>query len=346
MTTTGVSAQNLIKPAPVQPTKILTPTDITNNLLQIPSMLETGENEVEHAIVYGGPGTGKTTLAALLSEFFHILWLDGDKGLSAVQNNLPPELRSRIHPIRIPDNTSSPKFAPTVLKIVTGLRVEICVEHGTHDCSLCKGRNDKPKYPTFAINQLPKDWIVICDSMTQYFASARALAQYKLNQAAVKAGELDVLYKGDYDYWGICWNYSDMLGNYVKDLLCQFVMISHETMAKAADSKEKLVPIGGTKTVSAGHAKWYSTEVYSEVINNKIVFHSSVTSKPGVQTKSRSNVFLETAETPSLLHVFRPGEAEEILKGSFNEWYLQEGWKNPKDRKKKDGPKPKEILPL
>lgn len=341
----GVSATNLIRPAAIQPAKILTPADIANGFLEIPSMLETQNLETEHVIVYGGPGTGKTTLAGLLAEFYNVLWFDGDKGLSALQHNLHPELLKRIRPIRIPDNTSTPNFAPTMLKIITGRKVEICREHGSVDCPLCKGRVDKLKYPPIALNDLPKNWVVVMDSMTQFYASARAIAQYKMNPEALKKGDTDVEYKGDFDFWGVVWNISDKFGNYMKDIRCQFATISHETMAEMEDKRKKLVPVGGSNTVSSGYAKFFSTEVYADIQNYKVVYRSGNTSKTDVQTKSRSNVFLEYEETPSLLHVFRPEDAKEILKGSYNEWYLKEGWKPPKDRKEKP-PTPKEILTL
>lgn len=344
--TVGVSAiQTRIQPPTVP--AILTPESMATGLLDIPSMLEVGNMEVEHAIVYGGPGTGKTTLAGLLAEFFNILWIDGDKGLSAISHNLPDSLLKRIRPIRVPDNPSTPNFAPTLLKLATGRRVEICREHGSVDCPLCKGRVEKLKYPPIVLNDLPKNWVVVVDSMTQFYASARALAYYKLNPkaAGVANPDVDEQYKGDYDFWGICWNFSDKLGNYVKDLKCQFVIISHETMAEMEDKAKRLVPVGGSSNVSAGYSKFYGTVVYANNINNKIVYSTSATNKSTVQTKSRSNVFLETEETPSLIHVFRPEQAKELLKGSYNEWYLKEGWKAPALRKEKI-PQPKEILPV
>jgi hypothetical protein len=339
-----------VNPVTPVPQKILTSADLSASLQLIPSMLEIVDNGGLHSILYGGPGTGKTTLAGLLAEFYHVLWFDGDKGLSALTHNLAPELLSRIHPIRILDNPHSPNFVPTMLKVVTGLQIVICREHGSVDCPLCTGRPDKLKYPPIALRLLGKDWIVVMDSMTQFYASARAMAYYKLHPKEAGKG-IDVTYKGDYDYWGICWNICDTFGNYMKDLACNFVTISHETMAEMENNFKRLVPIGGSSNVSAGYGKWFDNIVYADNVNNKIVYFSKATAKSNVQTKSRSNVFLENEETPSLLHVYDATHAHERLKDSYSEWYLRYGWKAPKDRKDSTGkaapppPKPKELLP-
>ena len=65
-------------------------TIIAPNFLQqmemIPNLIEATDNEQEHVLLYGAPKCGKTLASALLSEFYHILWFDGDKGLKTAMN--------------------------------------------------------------------------------------------------------------------------------------------------------------------------------------------------------------------------------------------------------------------
>src|SRR6266702_5178377 len=110
--------------------KLLSSEEIVSGLLALPSLVETSVDEVDHVIIYGASGTGKTTLAGLLAEFFHILWFDGDKGMTALIHNLPVELVSRIHPIKIPDTPLNPIMVSTMLRAITGRQTEICLAHG------------------------------------------------------------------------------------------------------------------------------------------------------------------------------------------------------------------------
>lgn len=323
--------------------KIITPEEMTAGLLSLPNMMETQLDEVEHVIVYGEPGNGKTTIAGLLSEFFNILWLDGDKGLTALKYNLHPEMLKRIVPIRIPDNTQYPIMVSTILRLLRGTATTICLEHGATDCVVCRN-NKEAKVVNIALNQLPKSWIVVMDSQTQFYASVLAFSYYK-DTGKAPGTDVPEEYRGNWDYRGIAYNCCDKFGNYMKDLRCQWVSISHELMSTQEDNTNKIVPVAGSANISASYGKWFGTMVHAKKANGKLNYSTSTTYSNLVQTKSRSNVQLEKKETPSLLHVFRPGEAEALLKGSYNEWYLKEGFKDIKDRVQKVPPTPKGILP-
>lgn len=338
------------KPTPV-PTKVWTTEELQNEILRVPTLQESKNDETEHVVLYGAPGTAKTTQAGLLAEFYNILWFDGDKGLTALINNLPEELTKRIRVIRIPDSTMYPVMVGTMLKVITGRRVKLCFEHGLVDCPVCGG---KPELnANIALNHLPKNWIVVMDSQTQFVASALALAGHKV--FGIKQGEeLDFFRRFEkeegYAYWGGAKNVVETFGNYVKDLECWFVSIAHETQIDKAKTGEggvgkEIVPVSGSDNSSRSYIKYYGTCVHCYKENNRIKFLSSVTGSNTVQAKSRTGIYLENKPTPALLHIFNPKEAEQLLKGSFTEWYLEEGWKDPKDRKR-PAPKPKEILPL
>ena len=324
-------------------TDIIQPAQL--DAFKIPDLLTVGADEVEHAIVFGAPKSGKTTLAALLSEFYHILWFDGDKGLRAAVNNCHPDMLRRIHPIRIPDNTDYPIMCSTMLRVVSGREVSLCTEHGTTECPVCI-QNKVPMYKV-SLNKLPKNWVAVMDSQTQFYSSVLAFAYYKDTGKAPGSGVPDD-YKGDWDFRGIAYQMCDKFGNYLKDLRCQWVSISHETVAEMKDeTSSKIVPVAGSKNISSQYGKWFGTMIYAKVVNNKHNFMSGSLYSNTVQTGSRSNVILEKKTIPSLIHVFRPKEAEELLKGSYNEWYLTEGYKELKERSKgkENPPKPKEVLP-
>jgi len=345
-------AKALANPKPVilraPPPKVFTKEELESFLLEVPTLHESKDDEVEHAILYGDPGTGKTVQAALLSEFYNLLWFDGDKGLTAVIHNLPSELTKRIRIIKILDNTMTPFMVHTMLKVVTGRQVVICREHGAVDCTICR-QDKEAKFATIALNVLPGNWIAIMDSQTQFVASALAQVHYKVNKSAL-GKDTDDFWRGEGDdvfaYWGSMKNVMDKFGNYMKDLRCKFVTISHETVAEKEDKTSKIiVPVSGSDASSRSYSKFYGTVVHCEKINNQIKYQTQTTGSNRIQAKSRTNVILEKEESPGLIHIFNPKEAKELLKGSYTEWYLREGWKHPSERKS-IAPQPKGVLPI
>lgn len=330
-----------VVPKIISPPKLLTSEELSAGLLALPSLLETSIEEVEHVIIYGPSGTGKTTLAGLLAEFFNLLWFDGDKGMTALINNLPPELLKRIIPIKIPDNTMNPIMVSTMLRVITGRQTWICYEHGSAMCPYCQSTEKQKMY--VALNELPKNWVAVMDSQTQFVASAMALTYYKINPLQL-GKDVDEFWRPEkgqgYAFWGGMRNITEKFGNYMKDLNCQFVSISHDLeVTEGSGENEHVVgkvPIAGSENASINFARYFGTEVYAKVVNHKHIFITSSTYSNLEQTKSRSNVKLEEQKVPSLIHVFRPKEANELLKGSYNEWFFGD--------RKLPAPKPKGII--
>lgn len=313
--------------------KILTSEEIETNLLSIPNLVETKDDEYEHACVYGDAGMGKTLAICLLSEFYNILYFDGDKGLKTAIRTLPIELQQRIRPIRIPDNTANPMFYATMLKVITGRQVSFCTEHGIIDCPICRGTNGK--IVTVALNKLPANWIAGMDSVTQFVTSACSAINKKANNNSADTNDA---FKFTFDEWGVLRQITEKFGNYLKDLECNFFTVSHTLLTATEDEKnKKIVPIGGTENASRAFAKYFSTVVNCRVVNNKHVYATSSTYNGQVTTKSRSNVKLESEKIPSLLHLLR-ADANELLKGSWNEWFFSD--------QTKPQPKPKGVLPI
>lgn len=314
---------------------ILSPNFLAQ-LSQIPNLIEATDNEQEHILLYGAPKAGKTLAAALLSEFYHLLWFDGDKGLKSAMNILPLEMQKRIHVIKIPDNTYSPMFWNTMLKVVTGRKVSLCIEHGYVECTICKG--NKAPLVDISLNELPPNWVAVEDSITQFVSSAIAAINRKVFKPV--AGDTNDEAKFTFDEWGNLRQITEKHGNYIKDLSCKFIGISHEMQAKQEDGGMKLVAVGGSEAGSAQFARYFSTCVFSRVVNGKHNYITASTYSGSIQTGTRSNIALEKEASPSLIHIFDPKNAKDLLKGSWNEWFF----KKQEEKDKIPQPKVKELI--
>jgi hypothetical protein len=179
--------------------------------------------------------------------------------LTAAINNCHPEMLKRIHVVKIPDNTDYPIMCSTVLRLVKGTLQKLCMTHGTTDCVIC-AQTPGAKIIPVELNKLPKNWVVVLDSQTQFYASVLAFAYYKDTGKISRSGVPDD-YKGDWDYRGIAYQMCDMFGNYMKDLKCQWVSISHEVVTEMDDEvTKKIVPIGGSRNISSNYGKWFGSQ--------------------------------------------------------------------------------------
>lgn len=314
---------------------IITPSFL-NQIAKIPNLIEAQDNEQEHVLLYGAPKTGKTLQAALLSEFYEILWFDGDKGLKSAMNILPVEMQKRIHVIKTPDNTYAPMYWNTILKVVTGRKINICIEHGYVECAICK--TQKKTIVEVCLNDLPPTWIAVEDSITQFVSSAIAAINRK--NAKTIEGDTNDEFKFTFDEWGNLRQITEKHGNYIKDLKCKFIGISHEMQTAQEDNSKKLVAVGGSEAGSSQFARYFASCVYCKVVNGKHNYITGSTYSGQVQTGTRSNIALEKEAIPSLIHIFNPQNAKELLKGSWNEWFF----KKEEDKNKLPQPKVKELI--
>jgi len=320
-----------LAPAAVKPqtTVVFDRKGMASSLLSLPTMMDVGDLEREHVCLYGPPKTGKTLAAGILAEFYNVLWFDGDKGLKAIYDNLPPELLKRIIPFKVLDTPDTPMYVRTMLKVVTGRKITMCTDHGIVDCPMCKkeGKN----MPTFALNQLPDNWVVVMDSQTQFVTSAGR----QITQQLFPGKEAPLDFKFERDQWGSLKNIMDNLGNYIKDLNCNFIGISHETMVETeVPGVKTLAAVAGSDNSSKTFARNYGTVVFTRVVNGKHTYNSATTFAGNIQTGSRSGIALEDQEIPALLHLFRPKDAATLLKGSWTEWFYKHGGKKPKPGEK------------
>lgn len=244
-------------------------------------------------LVYGPPKVGKTELVGKLAAEFNLLWVDMEKG-HATLFKLPKEHQERIELISLPDTRSYPIAIETCLKLIKGLPVSICEEHGKVSCPICKVKAPDAKTDV-ALNALDHTWVVVFDSLTQLTNSAIA---------HITKGQPDD-YKLTYDDWGNLGKLMDIFLSHVQQAPFNVVCISHETEAELEDGKMKIVPVAGTRNFSRNSAKYFSHVVYCQVANKKHVFSSSTTANLNIVTGSRTDISLEKMDESSLLPIFR-----------------------------------------
>lgn len=249
-------------------------------------------SKTHRCIIYGAPKSGKTQLAGELSEFFKLIWIDMENGHETLFK-LPKEYQERIELINLPDTRSYPIAIETCLKVIKG-PASICEEHGKVSCMLCK-KDSKP-FIELNLPALGEDSIVIFDSLTQLTNSA--IANITKNEADD--------YKLNYDDWGNLGKLLDIFLSVLQQAKYNVIVISHETEAETEGGKKTLVPVGGTRNFSRNVAKYFDHVIYAERKNKKHVFASSTQYATNILTGSRSDIVLESSETPSLLAIFKP----------------------------------------
>ena len=248
-------------------------------------------SKTHRVLVYGEPKSGKTELAARLSEKYKILFIDLENGYETLLK-MPIEWQQNVEIVSIPDTKVFPIAIETVLKIVTGQPVEVCDEHGKVGCAICK----KDSLPTtrVCLNELTDDWIVIVDSLTQLSNSA-------MNH--LTKGQVDT-YKPEWTDYRNQGQLLDKFLSQVQQAKYNIVCVTHVVETELEDGRKKLVPVCGTTAFSRNTAKYFDHVVYCEVKNKKHNFASSTTYANNVLTGSRTDISLESVDNPSLLAIF------------------------------------------
>lgn len=250
------------------------------------------ESPIKHVIIFGPPKAGKTELAGKLSEKKKLIWFDLEKGVSTLFK-LPQEWKERIEVIQIPDTRAMPMAIETMLKVIKGMPVKICEEHGKVACPLCT-KDNKPQTEVH-LNALDSDSVVVIDSITQLTNSCIS---------NITRGKPDD-YKLERDDWGHLSKVMDMFFSFVQAAPFNIVCISHETEVEMNNGGKKLVPTAGSSNFARNFAKYFDEVVYCEVKNKKHIFASSTTYSNGILTGGRSGFSLESSAEPKLLDLWR-----------------------------------------
>lgn len=248
-------------------------------------------SKTHRVLVYGEPKSGKTQLAAALAEKYKILFIDLENGYETLLK-MPVSWQQNVEIISIPDTKVFPIAIETVLKIVTGAPVEICDEHGKVGCAICK--KDSLPFTRVCLNELTDDWIVVVDSLTQLSNSA-------MNH--LTKGQADT-YKPEWTDYRNQGQLLDKFLSQVQQAKYNIVCVTHVVETELEDGRKKLVPVCGTTAFSRNTAKYFDHVVYCEIKNKKHNFASSTTYANNVLTGSRTDIALESSDSPSLLAIF------------------------------------------
>jgi hypothetical protein len=246
----------------------------------------------QRVIVYGPPKVGKTELFGKLSEHYNLLLFSLENGHSTLAK-LPMEWQGRIEVINIRDSRTYPIAIETMMKVIKGDEVFICVAHSKVACPVCK----KTNAPTerVCLKELDASWIVGIDSLTQLTNSG--IAHITKNQPDD--------YKLQLDDWGALKVLMDKFLSQVQVAPYNIVCISHEEEVKFEDGRTKIVPVAGSSNSSRNTAKYFDHVVYCNVVNKKHVVGSATDYSMSVLTGSRTDVKLEASkEGASLLDMF------------------------------------------
>lgn len=253
------------------------------------------EDKRSRVVLYGDPFTGKTTLAAQLAMKYKLVWIDVEHGATSIVRNLDKQYHSNINLIQIPDSRTNPMAAETCLKIFSGAKCVICIEHGKVNCPICARVSDA-KFNEVCLRELQNDQIVVLDSSTQLFSSI---------MAHVTRNEKDD-YKMNFDDWGTVGRILDKIFSQIQGGNYNCVVIAHAQMVgvEKSDRITKLVPIGGSSNFNRTYAKYFDDVVYCELANGKHKFTSKTGASPQVITGSKNNIAIEDMAVPSLIPFF------------------------------------------
>lgn len=254
------------------------------------------------AIIYGPPKSGKTVLVGKLAEAgYKLWWFDLESGISSLLNPemLDPKARSNISVFKIPDTTALPIAYDAVRQVLRGGPKKFCFAHGVNNCPICTKQAGAKWSETIDLATFTDKDILVIDGLTQ-------LADSAINKITLKDRQKDDEYKLTFNDFG-------NQGQHMKEVLSRIqaanthiCMIAHQIDAEKSDSKEKLVPVAGTRNFSLTAAKYFDEVIYMQVINKKHKAYSATTWSNTVITGSRSGVKLEDSDELSLLKVFQP----------------------------------------
>ena len=254
-------------------------------------MSSIAKTQEQRVCVFGPPKTGKTELVGKLAEHYKILMFSLENGHSTLAK-LPIEWQDRIDVIIIRDSRVYPIAIETMMKVIKGDEVFICVAHSKVACPVCKKNGATTE--RVCLKEVGPDTVVVVDSLTQLTNSG--IAHITKNQPDD--------YKLQLDDWGALKVLMDKFLSQVQVAPYNIVCISHEEEVKFEDGRTKIVPVAGSANSSRNTAKYFDHIVYCNVVNKKHVIGSATDYSMSVLTGSRTDVKLEGNPDGSLLDMF------------------------------------------
>lgn len=247
------------------------------------------------ALVYGLPGTGKSTLVAELANHFNLKWIDTENSISILKK-LDAKAQANVDLLQIKDSAAYPIAAETLLKLFKEGKVNACYAHSKDNCPICKkaAPSDFTNWD-FETLDVKKD-VVVLDSSTQLSASLLAFL--------MKGKPVTV--KPERDDWGGLRKYTEFFNSQFQAAPYNLIVISHaQETDKTEDKRSRIVPTFGSAGASASFAKAFNDVIMTEIVNKKHRCFGTSTSTMNAVTKSRTDFKIEDMETPSLLPLFK-----------------------------------------
>lgn len=263
------------------------------NLLQLKKA--TAVVQPNHSImIYGPPKGGKSRLvgtAAKIKQLKRIFWIDIENGVETLLNmGLTDEELSKITIIKIADTRDNPIALETILKAFTSKTpVDICEAHGRVDCADCK----KAGGPSIKwhLGMCTHDDLVVLDSGSQLGDSALA---------AACLGKPN-MFKPTFDEYGMVNKWLGDVCSVIQQCVnTNFVVITHDTVLKDDENKDRIFPLFGSTQFSMKCAKFFGTVVYVHKKMNKHTAGSGSTYRSDLLTGSRVGIALESSKEPSM----------------------------------------------
>lgn len=264
----------------------------------------------QRVCLFGPPKVGKTLIALKLAEKYNVILFDLENG-SSVGLQIPDEWKDRVEVIKIRDSKVYPIAVETMMKVIKGDAVNICIAHSKVACPICS--KNGADVERVCLKEVKLDTVVVIDSLTQFTQSALA---------HITKAEADD-YKLLQDDWGNLKQIIEKFMTQVQVAPYNIVCISHEEEVKFEDGRTKIVPVAGSSNSSRNTAKYFDHVIYCNVVNKKHVVGSATDYSMSVLTGSRTNVKLEANKEATLLDVFTnwklpnfgmpmPGNSDEV----------------------------------
>lgn len=253
-------------------------------------------------LVYGPPKSGKTAQVAKLAIAGYTVHLfDLENGAKTLLNPaiLPPEFRKNVKIYNIPDHKDYPIADATLRALFKGGAKKYCFVHGMDRCGICsKVAGNKWSEEIDLAKFTDKDVLVI-DSWTQ-------VANSVINKIIAPAVKKDEEYKPSWDDWRLQGARLDEILSKIQVSNINIVVLSHEIDVEKSETKEKIVPVGGTRNFSKTMAKYFDEVAYCSVLNKRHGIYSATTYSNTVLTGGRSGIQLESGQDASLVDFFKP----------------------------------------
>lgn len=260
---------------------------------------EKDESPYTRVLIFGLPGTGKSTLAARLAITHRLTWISLDNDVDVLRK-LPPEAQANVNLLDLPDSASFPVASATLLQLFKTGKGRICNAHGVYTCALCT--KSGTAFTSLDFTKFDSADIVVIDTGTQL---GRSILSHVTKDKPVD-------FRPERDEWGALRKFTEFFASQFQAARFNLIVICHAVEAELEDGRMKLVPDFGSKGMSASFAAKFSHVIYCDQTNKKHKAYSKSTYANNVLTKSRTDFAIEDMAEPSLAPLFPITERKEI----------------------------------